>query len=107
MPYMLLEVLQHNWDKTNNESDDLVCWIAGGERLYQDALKHQSAERVHLTLIHMNIPVDDVQDYSRFPSRYRWDNKFRIISREKHISTEGHVGVAFETLVYKRIRSMR
>lgn len=92
---------------SNDDSSDLICWVAGGERLYQDALKHPSAERVHLTLIDKTVPLSGVEVYARFPSRYRWDNKFRIISRENHISTEGDIGLAFETLVYKRIRSKR
>ncbi len=93
---------------TDNECDDnLLCWIAGGERLYQEALQHPSAERVHLTLVDKPVTITGAQNYARFPSRYRWDNKYRIISREKHVSTKGDVGVAYETLVYKRIRSNR
>lgn len=89
------------------DCEDLFCWVAGGERLYQDALKHPSAERVHLTLVDKTVSIIGVEDYARFPSRFRWDNKFRIVSRENHLSTKGDVGRAYENLIYKRIRSKR
>ncbi len=92
---------------TDNDCDDLLCWIAGGERLYQEALQHQSAERVHLTLVDKPVAITGLQNYARFPPRYRWDNKYRIISRDQHVSTKGDVGVAYEILWYKRIRSNR
>lgn len=91
---------------SSDNSNDLMCWVAGGERLYQDALQHRSAERVHLTLIDKALSLSGL-DYARFPSRYHWDNKFRIVSRENHVSKEGDIGLTFETLVYKRIRSKR
>lgn len=62
--------------------EKIDCWVAGGEKLYQEALDHVNAQFFHLTVVDMI--VDDVDKYSkdaiaRFPPKYRWDHKFRLV----------------------------
>jgi dihydrofolate reductase len=60
---------------------DLMCWVAGGERLFEEALKHPSAKEVHLSIVNVdvdttNIPVANV---AKFPAKYRWDHNYKPV----------------------------
>ena len=37
----------------NDCDDEISCWIAGGERIYNEALVHSSCQEVHLTIVDM------------------------------------------------------
>jgi dihydrofolate reductase len=68
------------------------CWIVGGERIYDEALKHPSAQELHLTIVDTDI---DTAEYgptntrvAMFPAKYRWDRNFDEISRSSHESMD-------------------
>jgi len=84
----LANTILNNTDKGNkNDDSKLKCWICGGERIYEEALKHKSVQQVHLTI--MDIDIDLVaakQDnpqvaFAMFPAKHRWDRRFQEISR--------------------------
>jgi dihydrofolate reductase len=98
-------------DCVNDEEHDssrskLKCWVAGGERLFDEALKHSSASELHLTTVHVdvditNVPLDHI---ARFPAKYRWDHNYQ----EQYSKSFDHVSLPSDEpticyQVYKRI----
>ncbi len=65
-----------------NSTRSLQCWVAGGERLYAEALNHSSATEVHLSVVDIVIDTSAFKDrqIARFPAKYRWDNKYTKVS---------------------------
>lgn len=70
----------HEVNEHEKQSLEIDCWIAGGERIYEEALRHKSAQELHLTRIDMDVNIDDkeLSSFARFPARYRWDNIFKL-----------------------------
>jgi dihydrofolate reductase len=92
----------------NDAPDRLDCWVVGGERVYHEALLHPSAEQLHLTVVEME--VDDSNrggstQIARFPARYRWDNKFRLVSTAS--KTDEESSLAYRTDVFRRLKGRR
>lgn len=86
--------------------DSIPCWVVGGERVYHEALLHPSAEELHLTVVDTVIDEEGPHDrISRFPPKYRWDNKFRILSSEEKVDDAS--GLAYRFDVYRRLRGRR
>ena len=59
------------------------CWVVGGERLYNEAVKHPHAEAIHLSIVDQDRLLDHAADSStvaRFPPHYWWDHTFRLSS---------------------------
>ena len=92
-----------NKASTTSRQDEINCWVAGGERLYEEALLHPSAKALHLTIVDVDIDVSatttttttttcssssptncTITEYARFPAKYRWDHIFRETSRTDH-----------------------
>ncbi|KAL7576652.1 hypothetical protein ACA910_005585 [Epithemia clementina (nom. ined.)] len=77
-----------NDNNSNHPSvDQIDCWVAGGEKLYQEALQHPMAQFLHLTIFDQAVPVDELSSstaatVARFPAKYRWDHKFRLVVEE-------------------------
>ena len=70
---------------TISDSDDttIECWVGGGERIFDEALMHPSAHRLHLTIFDMVVPLEaglDMSNVARFPPKYRWDHQYRQVS---------------------------
>jgi len=65
-----------------SSSDNIQCWVAGGERLYEEALKHKSALELHLSAVDVEIDLTStaVKHVARFPAKYRWDHNYEHIS---------------------------
>lgn len=84
-------------------SDELACWVVGGERLYQEALQHTSAYQVHLTLVDVDIDLDKDKpsEVALFPAKYRWDRFFRESSRLKCDNEGGSIS-GYEQVIYTR-----
>ena len=81
---------------------DINCWIAGGERLYSEALLHSSAQCIHLTLVDYDLdPNITHQHLARFPVKYRWDHKFRLIHQEDTL-LDTDSGFKYQHVVYER-----
>ena len=86
------------------ENEDLIsCWVAGGERVYHEALVHPNASELRLTVVDHEIHVLADQQVAHFPAKYRWDNKFKQIAREKDIDG----GLKMTQYVYKRLAGRR
>ena len=43
---------------TEGVEDGIDCWVAGGESLYKEALKHPFAKEVYLTHVDLTVDVD-------------------------------------------------
>jgi dihydrofolate reductase len=70
--------------KTSNSSID--CWVAGGERLYKDALQHPCAEEVHLTQVDITISTDMLatkDEVAYFPVDYLNNYGFQEVSKRE------------------------
>lgn len=93
---LLAKDLDHDADIIG---DSLPCWVAGGERLYDAALRHPSASKIHLSLVDMECVVKG--GVARFPAKHRWDLKFREISKQEY-STGDNGSPAFTHFVYER-----
>ena len=82
---------------------DIPCWIAGGERLYNEAILHPSAECIHLTVVDKEVDIANCSDFARFPVKYRWDNRFKEVFKEDLVAKEGEVGLPFSHYVFQRL----
>lgn len=66
----------------NNDTNDIYCWVGGGQRIYEAAIRNPMAEEIHLTCINTPIERDDLEPniggkhFSFFPAKYRYDNVF-------------------------------
>jgi dihydrofolate reductase len=91
----------------NDPSNQLDCWVAGGERVYNEALLHPSADQLHLTVV--EVDVDERQaargTVAQFPAKYRYDNKFRLDSTVA--MTDAASGIKYRTDVFKRLKGRR
>ena len=97
----LARLLTEELDIGNN--DHISCWVAGGERVYHEALVHPSASELRLTVVDHEIhPLAD-QQVAHFPAKYRWDNKFKQIAKEEDIDG----GLKMTQYVYKRLAGRR
>ena len=69
----------------SSSSDNIQCWVAGGERLYEEALKHKSALELHLSVVDVEIDLTSiaVKHVARFPAKYRWDHNYEHISETR------------------------
>ena len=68
----------------NNQTistDDIDIWVAGGERIYREALQHNNAKEVQLTLVNMSVdPVESKgATIAYFPLEYL--ERFQEVSR--------------------------
>jgi dihydrofolate reductase len=87
-----------------HNAEGLACWVVGGERIFNEALQHRSAEEVHLTLVDIDIDADAIasksgspsSEIAYFPAKYRWDRYYEEVSRSRHSS--------FTTVVYQRTK---
>jgi dihydrofolate reductase len=105
--------LKHNkdaGDSTNDgtaSSNRLECWVVGGERLYHEAVVHPSANQLHLTVVDIVVDERDPTNGSiaRFPAKYRWDNKFQLLSSAP--KSDAGTGVSYRIDVYRRLKGRR
>jgi dihydrofolate reductase len=100
-------IQQEKKDVGNDDSNDLsflLCWVAGGERLYEEALKHKSVSELHLTTI--DVDFDDTvtkldNKVAKFPAKYRWDHNFELLSEEEFPQTSTEPRFVYS--MYKRL----
>lgn len=98
-------------DSTNNNS--VQCWVAGGERLYAEALNHASATEVHLSVVDtlVDLSTASVEQIARFPPKYRWDNKYAKVSETTYppiLSDDGTtLEPSFTHFIYNRVVHQR
>jgi len=91
-----------------DDPDNIECWVAGGEKLYEEGLQHPSAREVHLTIVDTEIDVATLKtkegrtlEVAQFPAKYRWDRRFVEASRSSHNSGEQQP-YEFTRFVYRR-----
>jgi len=97
------ELLSNETADDKGPSPSIECWVGGGERLFEEALMHPSAQTLSLTVVDTEIALeglDDVTTVARFPPKYRWDFKFKQVSADER--TDGPVN--FTHYVYERIQ---
>eukprot|EP00980_Cylindrotheca_fusiformis_P008883 scaffold1900_cov123-Cylindrotheca_fusiformis.AAC.9 len=87
----------------------LSCWVAGGEKIYEEALKHASAAELHISWVQQSFSLrsnDETssrkKSFAQFPAKYRWDNKFKPVSEKAYPKSE--TSLAFVYKVYKPLR---
>lgn len=77
------------------------CWIAGGERLYKEALLHDSAAEVHVSVIDLEIDDNSTGHVARFPFQTLCGNSFEGSTA---ISYPGHgESPSFTYHIYKKV----
>jgi dihydrofolate reductase len=92
-----------------SSSYNIQCWVAGGEKIYEEALKHGSASELHLSVLDMEIDLTStaITNVTRFPSKYRWDHNYEKISETRlpfSLPTEEMRNEpSFNYRIYKRI----
>ena len=66
--------------------DDIIdCWVAGGERIYKEALRHPDAMEVQLTHVDMTVDTNRFRDVAFFPLEDMKANNFVEVSSTKSI----------------------
>jgi dihydrofolate reductase len=96
----LAKELDESLEKKIDDDCDLQCWVAGGERMYLEALQHPSAAEIHLSVVDREISLTQGKDLALFPSKYRWDHKFEEASETAYPGTDTFP--SFTYFVYKR-----
>jgi len=89
---------------SEKNSEDIHCWIAGGEKLYHEALLHPSAAELHLTVVDAEIDIERATDVARLPAKYRWDNKFKEKFKEIRQSEND---ILFTNYIFTRLKGRR
>jgi len=67
----------------HSSNGNLRCWVAGGERLYEEALQHPSALELHLSVVDVEIDIPSLalKHATRFPSRGRWEQSYKLFHK--------------------------
>jgi len=82
----VLSTEQVNPVSTSGVGDDdcgLCCWVAGGERLYEEALQHESSAEVHLSVVDVEIDIDAERrtgGVAMFPTPSAWGDRFHEVA---------------------------
>jgi len=89
-----------------NDDTSIDCWVAGGERMYEEALKHPSAQEVHLTVVDLDLDPtkfgtdEKPAQVALFPRKYIWDRNFVEASKAPCKTAD----CTYTQFVYKRKR---
>lgn len=86
----------------DGENDAIDCWVGGGERIYEEALKHPNAQEVHLTEIDLDIALNSGNDVAKFPRKYTWDRHFSLSEKKEGIDSGKGDLPKYTFMVYKR-----
>ena len=106
-------------DQANPSIEEIDCWIAGGEKIYMEALQHPMAQFLYLTVVDTNVEMNDSKtgkhchgteavSIARFPAKYRWDHKFRLVdspSASKTVHKDGNL--TYTRDLYQHINRLR
>lgn len=85
----------------DNDDNSLICWIAGGTKIYEEALKHPNLYEVHLSVVDLDVYFDNQDTVAVFPAKYRWDHKFEMPSCAKYPPEDDDLP-GFEYFIYSR-----
>jgi len=66
-------------------SCNIKCWVVGGERLYEEALHHQSAVEVHLSIVDFEVDLNskDARYVSKFPAKHEWGQFYELLRKDR------------------------
>lgn len=64
------------------DDDSIDCWVAGGERIYKEALGHPDAVEVQLTHVDMMVDTNRFRDVAFFPIEDMKANNFLEVSKK-------------------------
>jgi len=99
-------IIQQLPKQQQNKEDFLDCWICGGPRVYEEAIRHPEAKEIQLTMVHTHTELNakDLSSASFFPPNYLWDTKFPQV---KSLKRDGRVvinqnDVNFSFHVYRK-----
>ena len=86
-------------------TESLDCWIGGGQRIYEEAIRHPSAYRLHLTLVKTQVTMtaDNSKRLAQFPPKYRWDTKFKKVNDSEVEDPNADDNLQYNFLEYHRI----
>ena len=62
-------------------TDKIQCWVAGGENIYREALRHNNAVEVHLTHVNMSIDTTSKCEVVYFPMAILVEHGYQETSR--------------------------
>jgi dihydrofolate reductase len=93
-------------ERCGSPRSHLKCWVAGGERLFDEALKHSSASELHLSTVHVDVDTTNVplKDIAKFPAKYRWDHNYKELCSTSYDDSSlqpGEPNITYQ--VFKRI----
>jgi dihydrofolate reductase len=93
----------NNLSSSSSSSSSLLCWVAGGERIYEEALKHRSVSELHLSTVDVRLPClqTNADVVSKFPAKYLWDHNFKLLSEQ--MFDESETEPSFVYSIYKRL----
>ena len=97
------KLVQTDDDYKNRNNDSIYCWVAGGEKIFEEALRHPSATEIRLSFVDMEIEVTRGSTYAQFPAKYRWDNAFKEVSHRDYPSVTPPIP-SFSHKIYWRQR---
>lgn len=94
----------NNIELATKTSNDVKCWVAGGEGIYNMAVLHPSAYWLHLTVINIDIDISSycASDIARFPPKYHWDKRFVQRSAIENVKKDDHDEVKFTQYIYSK-----
>lgn len=67
-------------DDDDDGNDDIDCWVAGGEAIFKEALKHPNAMEIQLTHVDMVVDTNQFRDVAFFPLEDMNTNDFDEVS---------------------------
>jgi hypothetical protein len=83
-----VDVIQFRCDESIDDNHDgimtdtrIQCWVAGGENIYREALRHDNAVEVHLTHVNMSIDTTPTCKVVYFPISSLVEHGFQETSR--------------------------
>jgi dihydrofolate reductase len=92
---------------SKNKESDITCWIAGGQRLYEEALTRDCVAELHLSVVDIDIDYstrsqhdDQERRVAMFPPRNLWTDRFEETSKTFY-SQDGDAP-SFNYYVYHR-----
>mgnify|MGYP005841968235 CR=1 FL=1 len=111
------DIADENYTEETSDysSGNIICWVAGGQRIYEEALRHISATQVHLTTMSFDVDIKSAREESlkenkplrsaMFPSKHNWDRPFKKVSEKELIcdKDDPENSVKFTYEVYERV----
>jgi dihydrofolate reductase len=103
-------------DNSLHSSNEISCWVGGGEAIYLEALLHPAADELHLTVVDIDVggtssspSTSEDQRIAFFPPKYRWDHLYDEYFRRDatHDDDGSSDAPSFTYVVYKRRRQQR